>query len=495
MERVKFDIWAFDKTKRAFESIKKNVKGIEGTIGGIKRSFGGLGAIITGVFAVSKIKNAIIEYETFEAQLKTLTGSAEGAGKAMGLIEDFATRTPFQINEIVDSFVKLKNLGLDPSEEALISYGNTAVSMGKDLNQMIEAVADATTGEFERLKEFGIKASSEGDNVTFTFQGVKTTIQKEAKEIEKYLRSIGDVQFAGAIQEQANTLKVAGSNMMDTFSRLFDAIGDAGLTAALKGMAKALTWVTDKLIYLVKIMGKGVDVSKAYFKTIGEGLKLITFNSSWDEFKQNMEGIKEDLFDMSSFETPEGKLSDFSTKFKTTADTVKSSAEETKKSVDDIGDSIRSSLVDSLFDSEGSIKNWGDSLKSIFLDVGKSYLDNVLKNFMNGSSATPGSGSGSSSSGFGLGGLISGLSESFGGFFAKGGTLQPGQWGIAGENGPEPIFAGGRPMTVTPNNGGSATNVTVNYNIKTPDVQNFRKSQSQLAAETANFIKRANRNF
>ena len=36
--------------------------------------------------------------------------------------------------------------------------------MGKDLSQMIEAVADATTGEFERLKEFGIKAGKEGDD-------------------------------------------------------------------------------------------------------------------------------------------------------------------------------------------------------------------------------------------------------------------------------------------------------------------------------------------
>jgi hypothetical protein len=37
--------------------------------------------------------------------------------------------------------------------------------MGKDMMQMIEAVADASTGEFERLKEFGIKASKQGDQV------------------------------------------------------------------------------------------------------------------------------------------------------------------------------------------------------------------------------------------------------------------------------------------------------------------------------------------
>jgi hypothetical protein len=61
----------------------------------------------------------------------------------------------------------------------------------------------------ERLKEFGIKAKSQGDQVTFTFQGVSTTVGKNSREIEAYLRSIGDVQFAGAMEEQADTLNVS----------------------------------------------------------------------------------------------------------------------------------------------------------------------------------------------------------------------------------------------------------------------------------------------
>jgi hypothetical protein len=43
------------------------------------------------------------------------------------------------------------------------------------------------------------------------------------------------------------------------------------------------------------------------------------------------------------------------------------------------------------------------------------------------------------------------LLPTFGGFFAEGGTLAPGKWGIAGENGPEPIFGGSSGMTVIPN--------------------------------------------
>ena len=41
----------------------------------------------------------------------------------------------------------------------------------QNLDQFIEAIADATTFEFERLKEFGIKSKQIGDDVQFTFRG------------------------------------------------------------------------------------------------------------------------------------------------------------------------------------------------------------------------------------------------------------------------------------------------------------------------------------
>lgn len=56
----------------------------------------------------------------------------------------------------------------------------------------------------------------------------------------------------------------------------------------------------------------------------------------------------------------------------------------------------------------------------------------------------------------------------FGGWFANGGTLGAGKWGIAGENGPEMISG---PATVTPMSSGT-TNVT--YNINATDAKSFQ---------------------
>lgn len=204
-----------------------------------------LRAVATGVFETAK------EFEALNASLITVTGSERAASAAFANLQTFAAETPYQIQEVVQAFIKLRALGLDPSNESLRSYGNTASAMGKSLNQVIEAVADAATGEFERLKEFGIKSKSEGDKVTFTFRGVATTVAKEAGAIEEYLRRIGEVEFAGGMARQMDTLGGGLSNLGDSWSRFLDALGDTGIIdaakAAVNGMSSALRDMTTVL--------------------------------------------------------------------------------------------------------------------------------------------------------------------------------------------------------------------------------------------------------
>lgn len=169
--------------------------------------------------------------ERLNSQLITATGSAIGADIAFSELTKTANQMAFSLIETTDAFIRLKNLGLDPSEEALISYGNTAAAMGKSLNQFIEAVADATTREFERLKEFGIRASQQGDRVRFTFRGMTTEIGNNAKEIEKFLVDLGNVEFAGA---QERILETIDGQLSIIGDKLFQ-ISNLGFEAAFGG--------------------------------------------------------------------------------------------------------------------------------------------------------------------------------------------------------------------------------------------------------------------
>lgn len=247
------------------------------------RSFSGLGtaigAIGLGLFTKSVI-TANAEFSKLSGALETVTGSTAAADEALTMLKGLMVEVPGSLNELTTSFIKLTALGLDPSEEALISYSNTAAAMGHSLNQMIEAVADAATGEFERLKEFGIKAASEGDRVAFTFQGVTTEIGKNAEEIQDYLLGIGNVQFADAAADQMNTFGGAIDNLQSQFSLLL--IGDKGTlndaTEQLKDLSnlvgseetqKAFGRLTASIISLVGLAAKGAVAFVDFGESIG----------------------------------------------------------------------------------------------------------------------------------------------------------------------------------------------------------------------------------
>lgn len=73
--------------------------------------------------------------------------------------------------------------------------------------------------------------------------------------------------------------------------------------------------------------------------------------------------------------------------------------------------------------------------------------------------------------------IASGIGSLFGGFFANGGTLPAGKFGIVGERGPEMISG---PATITPMTGGTS----VVYNINAVDARSFQ----QLLAQDPSFI-------
>ncbi len=170
-----------DNTAKAFNNTLKQTASLARAYLGLR----GLTSAFKGIVQTNK------EFELLSGSLKTVTGSSKAAKEAFTLIEDFATATPYQLDEIVDSFIRLKAMGLEPSMEALTSYGNTASTFGKNITDFTDAVSSAVMLNFKSLRTFGIQTQIEGDKVRFTFQGITSTVGKSAQEIEAYLKSIG----------------------------------------------------------------------------------------------------------------------------------------------------------------------------------------------------------------------------------------------------------------------------------------------------------------
>lgn len=211
-----------------------------------------LGNMIGGAIGIGAATGAAMSvletaksYESLRASLVSAMGGAEGANRQFKQLQDFAKTTPYSLEESVKGFVRLKNLGLDTSERSMRSFGNTAGAMSKSMMDMIEAVADASTGEFERLKEFGIKAKSEGDKVTFTFQGMKTTVKNDAASIQKYLVDLGETKFGGGMALQSKTIGGAMSNLQDSMDQAKFAMWQSGMGQAVTELVKGFTKIVE----------------------------------------------------------------------------------------------------------------------------------------------------------------------------------------------------------------------------------------------------------
>lgn len=269
MTPVNDNLKVLDNTAKAFSSTLKQATAIAGTYLGLRG--------LTSMF--KNIVNTNTEFESLIGSLNTVTGSAKGAKEAFAMIERFAIDTPYQLEDITESFIRLKALGLDATTESLTAYGNTASAFGKNITDFTDAVSSAVMFNFKSLRTFGIQAQVEGDKVKFTFQGITTTVGKNVKEIEKYLKSIGLINFSGAMAGQMNTMGGTLSNIEDAVSKLIRAIGENGLNKALRGVFKQFNDMLDNGENAAKVIGKtlatAVNVAGKAFFTLANNIELI----------------------------------------------------------------------------------------------------------------------------------------------------------------------------------------------------------------------------
>lgn len=131
----------------------------------------GIAATAVGgaVLAAGGLIGVASRFQKFQTILETTEGSSAKAKTAMDWVSKFATKTPYELEEVMNSFVQLRTRGLDPTNGLMEVLGDTSAAMGVPLMQGVEAMADAVTGENERLKAFGITASKVGNKISYTY--------------------------------------------------------------------------------------------------------------------------------------------------------------------------------------------------------------------------------------------------------------------------------------------------------------------------------------
>jgi hypothetical protein len=184
-----------------------------------------------------------LNFERLKTTLATLLGE-QGAAAAFENIQAFAAKTPFQVDQVTQAYISLKQRGIEPTTDTLTKLGDISSSQGKSLQQLVEAVLDASVGENERLKEFGIAASVAGDKVTLSFRGVQKTVAKTPEAITAAITSFGELQgVAGGMEDQSRKLGGQLSNLQDNFDSFSN-----GLFELVDGPAIEIVTLANQLL-------------------------------------------------------------------------------------------------------------------------------------------------------------------------------------------------------------------------------------------------------
>lgn len=231
--------------KRAFGKVGSILKRAKSALFSFQSLLLGLG----GTLFAKSILDTAVAFEDLATRLNTVSVSAKEAEDSLLWIKDFTAKTPFQLEQVSDAFVKLKSFGIDPTAGALKAGGDAAAAMGKSLDQAVEALTDAAQGEFERLKEFGIKANAAGKQVVFTWTNSLGEVQKTISEkspdiLQQTIETIWNQKYAGAMEDLSQNWSGLWSNLLDIITQWKLEVAQSGpflfLKEALRGFIEEL---------------------------------------------------------------------------------------------------------------------------------------------------------------------------------------------------------------------------------------------------------------
>jgi hypothetical protein len=288
------------------QGLQSSVLGVTGNlgqlalaVGGVGLAAGGIGVAVGAVFQLGQQAiQAASKYEKLRAVLKTTFGSEGVARQVQQQLLEFSAQTPFTVEGITDSYIKLANRGLKPSNAELTNLGDFAAATGKDLGQLTEAILDVSNQE--RWNEFGIRVTANGNKISGTFKGVTKEFERSEAGAAQMIAAFGRLPgVAGGMAAQSATLEGQLSNLGDNLDQFYLAIGERmlpaskGFVGSLNEMISGLTsLVSEGYAGVVEVQGDVIRKNQSEIQTaealFEEYNKLRESNSGLADEKEKM---------------------------------------------------------------------------------------------------------------------------------------------------------------------------------------------------------------
>jgi hypothetical protein len=280
-QQLNIKLNAVDNTSKAFN-------GVKGSILSVKNALVGLGvvALIKPIIDITK------EFETLRTTLRFVTGSVEGGQRAFGLLRNLSKQTQFSTKELADTFITLQNSGIEPTDELLRTFIDTASATANSLdtlNDLTRLFAKGATGAgigSQSLSQLASKGIPVFQILEKELGLTRSQLNKFADDAEGSAIILEALQkglantFGGASAQRAGDLAIVFKNLFENLKDVADLLAtDGGFSTSFKELLKSFGELLKTLAPVIAILGKLLnlvtEIANVGLVLLNNSLKLV----------------------------------------------------------------------------------------------------------------------------------------------------------------------------------------------------------------------------
>lgn len=261
-------------TSRSIESSGQSIESF------FRRMTAGAAALAAGFSARELVSNIVQtrgEMQQLEVAFTTMLQSGEKAASLLADAVDFAAKTPFDLQGVAGGIRQLLAYGSTAEDvvEEVEMLGNVSAGLSVPLNDMIylygtlRAQGRAMTVDIRQFAGRGVPIYEELAKVLGVTRQEVSDLITEGKvgfpEVEQAFRNMTSEggMFYNLMREQSKTITGQISNLQDSISQMFNAIGQQSegiISSAISG----LSWMVEHYQEIGRVLGNIVAIYGSY---------------------------------------------------------------------------------------------------------------------------------------------------------------------------------------------------------------------------------------
>ncbi|WP_263080682.1 tape measure protein [Endozoicomonas sp. Mp262] len=295
---------------QSFSKLSKDADRASGSLQRLSGRFAALVGATVGLYGLKRAMTGILntgdQFERLRVQLNAVMGSVEQGEAAVQWIKQFTRDTPYQLEQVAESFVRLKAFGLDPMDGTMQAIVDQASKLGggmERLNGITLAVGQAWAKqklqgeEILQLVERGVPVWSllekaTGKNVQ-ELQKLSTAGKLGQETIKLLIDEIGK-SASGAAAENMSLLSGYVSNLKDSWQNFLDEIAQSGALDYAKAQLKAISEQIARMGEDGRLSRLAQSISDAFVQ-MGEAIKANFAGITFDEVVARVKGASDSI--------------------------------------------------------------------------------------------------------------------------------------------------------------------------------------------------------